>query len=95
MEELILMIQNDQLLWNIVEHMKHQDEDLEDFLLSVANMLSVEFDQLHKSDLSEKLSALFGGLPSEAFRMAPLFLHVALDLFLYRAIPNREAISEE
>lgn len=94
MEELIKMIQSDQELWDIVEHLKHADEDLDDFLLSIATMLSIEFDELHKSDLSEKLSALFGGLPPSAFRMAPLLLHMALDLFLFRAIPDREAISE-
>lgn len=88
------MIQQDQELWNIVEHLKRGDEEIEDFVFSVANMLSVEFDELHKSDLSEKLSALFGGLPPSAFRMAPLLLHVALDLFLYRAIPNRDALEE-
>jgi len=88
------MIQQDQELWNIVEHLKNQDEDLDDFLLSVASMLSIEFDELHKSDLSEKLSALFGGLPPSAFRMAPLLLHLALDLFLYRAIPDRDSIGE-
>lgn len=94
MEELIAMIQQDQELWNIVEHLKHHDEELDDFLLSVATMLSIEFDELHKSDLSEKLGALFGGLPPSAFRMAPLLLHMALDLFLFRAIPDREAITE-
>lgn len=94
MEELIQMIQTDQELWNIVEQLKHQDEELDDFILSVAKMLSIEFDELHKSDLSEKLSALFGGLPPSAFRMAPLMLHIALDLFLLRAIPSREALAE-
>ena len=94
MEELISMIQQDQELWNIVEQLKNQDEEIDDFLLSVASMLSIEFDELHKSDLSEKLSALFGGLPPSAFRMAPLLLHMALDLFLYRAIPDRDSIGE-
>jgi hypothetical protein len=94
MEELIKMIQSDQELWDIVEHLKHQDEELEDFLLSIATMLSIEFDELHKSDLSEKLGALFGGLPPSAFRMVPLLLHMALDIFLFRAIPNRDAIKE-
>lgn len=94
MEELIRMVQSDQELWDIVEHLKHQDEELDDFFLSIATMLSIEFDELHKSDLSEKLSALFGGLPPSAFRMVPLLLHMALDIFLFRAIPNREAITE-
>lgn len=94
MEELIAMIQQDKELWDIVEQLKHQDEDISEFIISVASMLSIEFDELHKSDLSEKLSALFGGLPPSAFRMAPLLLHVALDMFLYRSIPNRDAIAE-
>lgn len=89
------MIQKDQELWDIVEHLKHQDEELPDFLISVATMLSIEFDELHKSDLSEKLSALFGGLPPSAFRMVPLLLHVALDLFLFRAIPDRNSVMED
>lgn len=94
MEELIAMIQRDPELWAVVEKLKHQDEEVDDFILSVASMLSVEFDELHKSDLSEKLSALFGGLPESAFRMAPLLLHVALDLFLYRSVPNHDSIKE-
>jgi hypothetical protein len=75
-------------LWEIVEHLKHQDEDLDDFILSVAQMLSIEFDELHRSDLSDKLDALFGGLPDHAFKMVPLFLHIALELFLLRSIPQ-------
>jgi hypothetical protein len=88
MEELISMIQQDPKLWEIVEHLKHQDEDLDDFILSVAQMLSIEFDELHRSDLSDKLDALFGGLPDHAFKMVPLFLHIALELFLLRSIPQ-------
>ena len=88
------MIQEDPELWHIVEQLKHTDEEIDDFILSVASMLSVEFDELHKSDLSEKLAALFGGLPPAAFRMAPLLLHVALDLFLYRAVPNHASLAE-
>ena len=94
MEELISLIQQDRELWEIVEQLKHPDEGLDDFILSVAQMLSVEFEILHRGDLSEKLSALFGGLPTTAFRMAPLFLHIALDLFLMRAIPNKEALED-
>lgn len=94
MEDLILLIQRDPELWEIVEKLKHPDEDLDEFILSVAQMLSVEFEILHQGDLSEKLSALFGGLPSAAFKMAPIFLHIALDLFLMRAIPNKEALED-
>jgi hypothetical protein len=94
MEELIRLIQQDPEIWEIVENLKHPDEDLDDFILSVAQMLSVEFEILHQGDLSEKLSALFGGLPSAAFKMAPIFLHIALDLFLMRSIPNKESLED-
>jgi hypothetical protein len=94
MEDLILLIQRDPELWEIVENLKHPDEDLDDFILSVAQMLSVEFEILHQGDLSEKLSALFGGLPSAAFKMAPIFLHIALDLFLMRSIPTKESLED-
>jgi hypothetical protein len=92
LDELIYLIQSDPELWEIVENLKHQDEDLSDFILSVANMLSVEFEELHRTDLSDKLSALFGGLPPTAFKMVPLFIHIALDIFLMKAIPDRNAI---
>lgn len=65
---------------------------MSDFILSVANMLALEFEELHRTDLSDKLSALFGGLPEKAFMMVPLFLHIALDIFLMKAIPSRDAI---
>lgn len=94
MEDLINLIQGDQELWEIVEKLKHQDEELDDFILSIAQMLSLEFDELHRTDLSDKLSALFGGLPPTAFRMAPLFLHIALDIFLMRSIPDHNAIKD-
>jgi len=94
MEELIRLIQSDGELWNIVEQLKHPTESLDDFILSIAQMLSTEFEELHRTDLSEKLSALFGGLPPAAFKMAPLFLHIALDLFMVRSIPNREALED-
>lgn len=94
MEDLINLIQGDQELWEIVEKLKHQDEELDDFILSIAQMLSLEFDELHRTDLSDKLSALFGGLPPTAFRMAPLLLHIALDIFLMRSIPNHDAIKD-
>ena len=92
MEELIGLIQQDQELWEVVEQLKHQDQDLEDFILSIAHMLSVEFEEMHRTDLSDKLSALFGGLPPSAFKMAPLLVHVALDLFLLRAIPDHNSV---
>jgi hypothetical protein len=92
LEDLIYLIQSEPELWEIVENLKHQDEDMSDFILSVANMLALEFEELHRTDLSDKLSALFGGLPEKAFMMVPLFLHIALDIFLMKAIPNRDAI---
>lgn len=94
MEDLIRLIQQDPELWEIVEKLKHPDEDLDDFILSVAQMLSVEFEILHQGDLSEKLAALFGGLPNAAFKMAPIFLHIALDLFLMRAIPDKASLED-
>lgn len=94
MEELIALIQKDDVLWEIVDKLKHQEESLEEFIISVSQMLSVEFEILHNGDLSEKLSALFGGLPEPAFKMAPIFLHIALDLFLLRSIPNKAALED-
>jgi hypothetical protein len=93
-EELIFLIQRDPELYEIVEQLKHQDEDLADFLLSLAQMLSIEFEELHRTDLSDKLSALFGGLPEKAFSMVPLLLHTALDIFLLRAIPDHSSIKD-
>lgn len=94
MEDLLMMIQRDPELYEIVDQLKHHDEDVQDFVLSVAKMLSIEFEELHRTDLSDKLAALFGGLPESAFKMVPLFLHIALDIFLVRAIPNRDAIRD-
>jgi len=88
------MIQRDQELYEIVEQLKHQDESMQDFILSVAQMLSIEFEELHRTDLSDKLAALFGGLPEKAFAMVPLLIHIALDLFLLRAVPNRDALRD-
>lgn len=94
MEELLMMIQRDAELYEIVEQLKHQDESVQDFILSVAQMLSIEFEELHRTDLSDKLAALFGGLPEKAFAMVPLLIHIALDLFLMRAVPNRDALRD-
>ncbi len=94
MEELLKLIQSDPALWEIVEQLKSPDEEPTDFFLNVANMLSVEFEELHRTDLSDKLNALFGGLPEPAFKMVPLLVHIALDIFLMRAIPNKDAIKD-
>ncbi len=94
MEELLRLIQSDPQLWEIVEQLKHQDEEPEEFFLNVANMLSIEFEELHRTDLRDKLNALFGGLPEPAFKMVPLLVHIALDIFLMRAIPSRDAIKD-
>lgn len=88
------MIQQDPELWEIVEQLKHQDDDLADFILNVAQMLSIEFEELHRTDLSDKLSALFGGLPERAFAMVPLMMHIALDIFILRAIPDHKSIRD-
>lgn len=89
-----MLIQRDPELYEIVEQLKHQDEKTSEFVISVAQMLSVEFDELHRTDLSDKLAALFGGLPEKAFVMVPLMLHIALDMFLLKAIPSRDAIRD-
>ena len=89
MEELLQMIQRDQELWDLVEQLKHQDEEPSDFILNVALMFAVEFEDLHRTDLNDKLDALFGGLPAKAFEMVPLFLHIALDIFMMRATPTQ------
>lgn len=89
-----MLVQRDPELYEILEQLKHQDEKIEDFVLSVAKMLSIEFEDLHRTDLSDKLSALFGGLPEKAFVLVPLLLHIALDIFLMRAIPNHASIRD-
>jgi hypothetical protein len=89
-----MLIQRDPELYEIMDQLKHQDESMEDFVLNVAQMLSIELEELHRTDLSDKLAALFGGLPQKAFVTVPLFIHIALDLFLMRAIPNKDAIKD-
>ena len=69
MEELLHLIQTDPELWEIVEQLKSQDQEPEDFFLNVAAMLAVEFEELRRTDLNDKLAALFGGLPEPAFKM--------------------------
>ena len=92
MEDLLKLFQSDPELWEIVEKLKHQDEEPADFFLNVANMLSVEYEELHRTDLTDKLVALFGGLPEKAYIMVPLLLHVALDIFIMKALPNHESV---
>tara|TARA_B100000900_G_C20317367_1_gene608706 strand:+ start:104 stop:388 length:285 start_codon:yes stop_codon:yes gene_type:complete len=94
MEELLKMIQQDPELWNIVEQLKHQEQEPEEFFESVANMFAVEFEELHKTDLKDKLSALFGGLPKKTYIMVPALLHVALDMFLLKSTINEESIRD-
>ena len=94
MEELLQLIQTDPQLWEIVEQLKHQDEEPMDFFLNVANMLAVEFEEMHKTDLRDKLSALFGGLPEKAYIMVPYLLHIALDMFLLKSIPDAKSIRD-
>ncbi len=89
MEELLQLIQRDPELWELMERLKHQDEEPSDFILNVAQMLAIEFEDLHRTDLNDKLDALFGGLPPKAFEMVPLLLHIALDIFMMRAIPDQ------
>ena len=94
MEELLKLIQSDQQLCEIVEQLKSPDEEPEDFFLNVANMLSVEFEELHRTDFTDKLVSLFGGLPEPAFRLVAPLCHVALDIFLMKAIPTSKTLKE-
>ncbi len=94
MEQLLFLLQNDPELFDILEQLKHQDDSPEDFILSVAQMLAMEFEELHRTDLSDKLAALFGGLPEKSMVMVPLLLHIALDIFLMRAIPDHKTLRE-
>ena len=94
MEELLKIIQQDPELWEMVEQLKHQDEDPMEFFTNVANMFAVEFEELHRTDLRDKLSGLFGGLPKKSYIMVPYILNIALDMFLLKAIPNAESIRD-
>ena len=94
MEELLKIIQQDPELWEMVEQLKHQDEDPMEFFTNVANMFAVEFEELHRTDLRETLSVLLGGLPNKSYIMVPYILHIALDMFLLKAIPNAESIRD-
>ena len=92
MEELLKIIQQDPELWDIVENLKHPDQEPMEFFESVANMFALEFEELHRTDLRDKLSALFGGCPEKAYIMVPYLCHIALDIFLLKSIPNQESI---
>ena len=46
MEELIKIIQHDPELWEIVENLKHPDQEPMEFFESVANMFALEFEEL-------------------------------------------------
>ena len=86
MEELLRLVQSDPELWEIVEKLKDQDQNLDDFFLSVANMLAVELEELHRTDFTDKLVSLFGGLPEPAFRLVqciPDMFYVLLILKKY------------
>ena len=90
MNELIQMIQTDPELWELIERLKNQDEELEDFLLGLAQMFAVEFRELERSDLNDKLESFFGGLPAKSMSMAPSLLHIALDIYIMQTLPNKE-----
>ena len=91
MYELIQMIQNDPELWELIERLKNQDEELEDFLLGLAQMFAVEFRELERSDLNDKLESFFGGLPQKSLSMAPSLLHIALDIYIMQKLPSKDA----
>ena len=88
MNELIQLIQSDPELWELIERLKNQDEALEDFLLDLAQMFSIEFEELERSDLNDKLDSFFGGLPPKAMTMAPWLLHIALDMYMLKKTPS-------
>ena len=47
-------------------------------------MYAVEFEELHRTDLTDKLSALFGGLPERGIYHGSCHLcHIALRYVLY------------
>ena len=94
MEELLKMIQNDQELWEIVENAKLPDQEPMEFFESVGAMLAIEFEELHRTDLRDKLAGLFGGLPKKAYVMAPHLLHIALEMFLLKASMDEKSIKE-
>ena len=91
MNELIQMIQSDPELWELIERLKNQDEGLEDFLLGLAQMFAVEFRELERSDLNDKLESFFGGLPQKSLSMAPSLLHIALDIYIMQKLPSKDA----
>ena len=91
MNELIQMIQTDPELWELIERLKNQDEELEDFLLGLAQMFAVEFRELERSDLNDKLESFFGGLPAKSMSMAPSLLHIALDMYIMKKLPSKDA----
>ena len=94
MEELLKIIQNDPELWEIVENAKHPDQEPIEFFESVGKMLELEFEELHRTDLKDKLAGLFGGLPKKAYIMAPYLLHIALDMFLLKASMDEKSIKD-
>ena len=94
MEELLRMIQQDPELWEIVDNAKHPDQEPMEFFESVGAMLAIEFEELHRTDLKDKLAGLFGGLPKKAYVMAPHLLHIALEMFLLKASMDEKSIKE-
>ena len=91
MNDLIQMIQSDPELWELIERLKNQDEELEDFLLGLAQMFAVEFRELERSDLNDKLESFFGGLPQKSLSMVPSLLHIALDIYIMQKLPSKDA----
>ena len=94
MEELLRMIQQDPELWEIVDNAKHPDQEPMEFFESVGAMLAIEFEELHRTDLRDKLAGLFGGLPKKAYVMAPHLLHIALEMFLLKASMDEKSIKD-
>jgi len=94
MEDLLNLVQKDPDLWDIVENLKHPDQEPMEFFESVAAMLALEYEELHRTDLKDKLAGLFGGTPEKAYIMVPYLLHIALDMFLLKASMDEKSIKE-
>jgi len=94
MEDLLKLIQNDPELWEIVEKLKHQDQEPMEFITDTCNMLSLEFEELNRTDLIDKLALLFGGVPKRGYIMVAPLLHIALDMFILKNVPNDKTLKE-
>ena len=94
MEELLRIIQQDPELWELVEQLKHQDQEPMEFFENVANMFAIEFEELHRTDLKDKLSALFGGLPKKGIHHGSLHTPYRTRYVFIKSYPRCESIED-